>query len=395
LLVELICIDLEFRWHRLSESQPSQQQAFLETYAARYPELGSLDQLPIEIIGQEYRVRHQWGDRPTHSDFLSRFAARRESIREELARIDSELREESAVPRSHSPGGAGFTAIGTEIEQNLGIPLLSHHDVLLRRMIGSGRMGKVFEAWQHNASRLVAVKFLRKSFLSHPGVVERFIGEAGIIAKLRHANIVGIHGLGRTSGGAYFIVMELVAGLNLDVVIKAGAIPVEQAVRWVIEVCNALEHSHTKGIIHCDLKPANLLLDGDGRLRVTDFGLARSLTEHTLWTTEIEGTAPYMAPEQAARYWGRIDVHTDVYGVGAVLFTLLTGRPPWVGRRLPDILADVISAAPVIPPMSLRPDLRQSLSDVCRKCLSKACQERYRTAREVREALTDIVDRNC
>ncbi len=150
---------------------------------------------------------------------------------------------------------------------------------------------------------------------------------------------------------------------------------------------------HARDIIHCDLKPANLLLDEDGHLHVTDFGLARSLTEQTPWTAEIEGTAPFMAPEQIARCWGPIDVRTDVYGIGAVLYTLLTGRPPWIGRRLPDILADVISAAPVIPPDSLRADLPKPVSDLCRKCLSKAPDDRFSSVHAVRMALNGIIRR--
>ena len=118
---------------------------------------------------------------------------------------------------------------------------------------------------------------------------------------------------------------------------------------------------HERGIVHCDLKPANILLDECGRIRVTDFGLARSLAGDTPWTAEVEGTAPFMAPEQASRCWGPIDRRTDVYGIGAVLFTLLTGRPPFVGRRLPDILAEVIAPTPVISPARLRPGLSEPL----------------------------------
>jgi serine/threonine protein kinase len=178
-------------------------------------------------------------------------------------------------------------------------------------MIGAGQMGKVYQARLTIENRTVAVKFLRKSFLHRPGVVQRFIGEAKIIAKLDHPHIVAIRGLGRTPGGAYFIVMDLVDGPNLDELVRTMIITANEAVTWAIQTCLALEHAHTKGIIHCDLKPANLLLAQDGSIRVTDFGLARSLTEHTPWTAEIEGTAPFMAPEQASRCWGEIDARTS------------------------------------------------------------------------------------
>ena len=394
LLIELIAVDLEFRWGNGSGEPGTHQGANLEGYAAKFPELGSLDQWPLELIGEEYRVRRRWGDRPTHADFLSRFPARRDQIQAELVRIDRELEEESADPRPWSLPAEGLSTAEVRDDPTLDGPLLSHHDVLLRRMIGAGRMGKVYEAWQHSARRAVAVKFLRKSFLHQPRVVRRFIGEARTIARMRHPNIVGIHGLGRAPGGAYFIVMELVAGPNLAFVSRSRVISVQEAIPWAVETCNALEHAHARGIIHCDLKPANLLLDGDGRIRVTDFGLARSLSKFTPWTAEIEGTAPFMAPEQASRCWGPLDERTDVYGIGAVLYTLLTGRPPWVGRRLPDILADVISAAPVISPARFRPDLPTPISDLCRKCLSKSPAHRYGTVRDLRSALIGLIGKS-
>jgi tRNA A-37 threonylcarbamoyl transferase component Bud32 len=391
LLVELICIDLEFRWRNARRGPFSLEWSVLDGYAASFPELGALDQFPLELIGQEYRVRRQWGDRPTHEEFLSRFPARQEQLRAELKQIDRDLDDESANPCTIAPPVVTPSASEAEAGQALDGPLLSHHDVLLRKMIGSGLTGKVYEAWQHSEGRAVAVKFLRKAFLHQPLVVERFIGEAKTIARLSHPNIVGIYGLGRTPWNAYFIVMELVSGPNLAVLGRTRVISVREAVEWTIDTCTALEHAHARGIIHCDLKPANLLLDRNGSIRVTDFGLARTLSEHTPWTAELEGTAPFMAPEQASRCWGPIDVRTDVYGIGAVLYALLTGRPPWVGRRLPDILAQVISAAPAVPPSSLRPDLPEPVSDLCRKCLAKAPAQRYRTLEEVRLDLTGLI----
>ena len=269
-------------------------------------------------------------------------------------------------------------------------PLLSHQDFLLQRMIGAGRMGKVYQAWQHRSSRVVAIKYLRKSLLYEPHIVERFIAESRIVARLRHPNIVAVHGLGRTPGGSYFIVMDLVGGPYLAELARRRDISISEAIHWLIEACSALEHAHSRGIIHCDLKPANLLLDQDGGIRVTDFGLARSISGTAPWAAEVEGTGPFMAPEQVSRSWGTIGTRTDVYGVGAVLFTLLTGRPPWPGRRLHDVLAQVTSSTPVIARCKSVSRFRVSLSEICCKCLSKAAEDRYGSLQELRSALTQL-----
>jgi hypothetical protein len=387
LLVELICVDLEFRWRSPGAVEP----AMLGDYVEQFPELISLDRLPLELIGEEYRVRHRWGDGPSPAEFMSRFHERREQIRAELFRVDAEIDEEAAEPGHTAEPALRNSPPAGPADPDPEVLLLSHHDFLLRRLIGAGRMGKVYEAHQHGEGRDVAVKFLRKSFLHHPGVVQRFIGEARTIARLRHPNIVGTQGLGRTAGGAYFIVMDLVIGPNLALLARDRVIAEEEAIGWMMETCDALDHAHEQGIVHCDLKPANILLDDCGRIRVTDFGLARSLAGDTPWTAEVEGTAPFMAPEQASRSWGPIDRRTDVYGIGAVLFTLLTGRPPFVGDRLPDILSEVIALTPVISPVRLRPDLSEPLSDLSRKCLSKAPDARYQTVREVRSALVSVL----
>jgi tRNA A-37 threonylcarbamoyl transferase component Bud32 len=386
LLFELICIDLEFRWRNSRVREP----VTLGGYVEQFPELIALDRLPLELIAEEYRVRYRWGDRPSHAAFLSPFHERHESIREELLRVDDEMTADSAEPCSTSRPALRASPAGDDADPDCGASLLSHHDFLLQRLIGAGRMGKVYEARQHSASRQVAVKFLRKSFLHQPEVVRRFIGEARTIAKLDHPNIVRTQGLGRTPGGAYFIVMDLVIGPNLALLGRQRVIAVDEVIRWAIETCGAIAHAHEQGVVHCDLKPANLLLDESGRIRVTDFGLARSLTEDTPWAAEVEGTAPFMAPEQASRCWGPIDHRTDVYGIGAVIFALLTGRPPVLGRRLPDVLAEVISATPVVSLASLCPGLPEPVNDLCRKCLSKAPGARFQSVQEIRTALAKV-----
>jgi serine/threonine protein kinase len=133
-------------------------------------------------------------------------------------------------------------------------------------------------------------------------------------------------------------------------------------------------------------------MDDAGGIKVTDFGLARFLNGPEPGMFEMEGTASYMAPEQASRSWGEVGMRTDVYGVGAILFTVLTGRPPWIGRSLPDILTHVISAAPVLSPSDLRSDLPEAISTICRTCLSKRPDARYPTIRHIRSALTGFVE---
>jgi tRNA A-37 threonylcarbamoyl transferase component Bud32 len=389
LLLELVCVDLEFRW-RNAGWPGSPERTTVEHYLAKLTELGPVDELPVDLIAEEYRVRSLWGDRPSHSEFVARFPAGQVRLHETLIEIDRELKAEEndsrERPRTKARPSRSLT-IGPEIH---GEPLLSHHDFALKRMIGSGAMGKVYLAWQHSEERAVALKFLRKSFLDQFPVVQRFLGEARTIAKLRHCHIVEAHGLGRTSAGAYFFVMELVAGPNLATVARSRPVSAAEAMGWSIQTCLALEHAHSHAIVHCDLKPANVLLDERATVRVTDFGFARSLTESTPWAGAVEGTAHFMAPEKASRFWGRIGVHTDVYGIGAVLYALLTGRPPWTGARLPDILADVVSGKRVTRPISLRPDVPRALSELCEKCLAKAPADRYRTVEELRLALTDL-----
>src|SRR5262249_6995705 len=160
--------------------------------------------------------------------------------------------------------------------------------------------------------------YLHKSLLLEPQLVERFIGESRIVARLCHPYIVGVQGLGRTPGGSYYIVMDFVDGPNLADFCKGHEISIREAIRWALHICDALDHAHSMGVIHCDLKPANLLLHADGGIRVTDFGLARSLHGLTPWASGMEGTGPFMAPEQVSRAWGKIGACTDVYGVGAV-----------------------------------------------------------------------------
>jgi serine/threonine protein kinase len=268
---------------------------------------------------------------------------------------------------------------------------LSYDDYLLQEMLGAGRFGRVYRSRRRSFGQPVAVKYLRKSFQQDPEAVERFIGEARTLQQLDHPSIVPIHGVGQTPGGGYFLAMDLVQGGDLSRRIGQGEVAIAAALQWMIEACEALEHAHQRGIIHCDLKPANLLLDEHGHVRLTDFGLARPVGEDAWLSDRIEGTCGFMAPEQVSGWWGSISPRTDVYGAGAVLFNLLTGEPPYRGAMIADVLAQVVSGLPARSPTDLRSDVPAQLNDICVQCLAKSPDARFASAQQLGTALSDAL----
>jgi RNA polymerase sigma factor (sigma-70 family) len=267
--------------------------------------------------------------------------------------------------------------------------LLRYDDYDLRRMIGAGATGKVYIATCRQTSTDVAVKFLAKSFLRQPSVVTRFVDEAVVLARLKHPGVIRLHGLGRTRHGGLFIVMDLMNGGDLAKRIANGPIAFADAARWTAEAADAIQHAHEQGVIHCDLKPSNLLLDADGHVVVTDFGLALDEFAKPTDMACIAGTPAFMAPEQVADSYGEIGPHTDLYGLGAVLYSLLTGRPPHTGVDAVNVLATIVSGKPVAPPDSVRRGIPPMLARICTACLAKHPNGRLAHAGALARALRD------
>ena len=249
-------------------------------------------------------------------------------------------------------------------------------------MIGAGRFGKVYRARQQDGGQTVAIKYLRKVLLNNPEIVGRFLQEAGTLARLQHPGIVGHRGLGRTNGGSYFIVMDWIDGTTLADLLGTP-LEVGRVLGWMRQLCDALGYAHQKGILHCDLKPNNVLVDKRDRVYLSDFGLSRSLGGENEFANRIEGTPAFMAPEQVTKSWGPVSCQTDIYGAGALLFTLLTGQPPWREKSLSSILARIVSGDEVTDPRVLRPELPQGISLVCQCCLAKAANKRYRSMNDL------------
>lgn len=251
----------------------------------------------------------------------------------------------------------------------------------LHEEIGRGGMGVVYRARQPLLDRVVAVKVLMHAKFARPEERERFHREARTAARLKHPGIVGIIDVGDDEGVPWFS-MEHVVGQSLEQIVREHPMEARLAARCVLRVADAVQHAHENGVLHRDLKPSNILLDEVGHPHVTDFGIARILSgEKGLTRTgQVLGSPSYAAPEQAQG--GDADARTDVYGLGALLYHLLTGRPPFQGPTLDSILIQLREEDPVSP-RRLTPSVPRDLETVCLKCLRKDPASRYATAAEV------------
>ena len=256
--------------------------------------------------------------------------------------------------------------------------------------IGRGGMGVVYKARQQELDRVVALKMILQSHLASPDHVRRFQAEAKAAAKLRHSHIVPIHEVGQLHGQDFFT-MEYIEGQSLAQRLTRRPMDTAAAVRIVAAIARAVDYLHKQGVVHRDLKPSNILLDADGDPYLTDFGLAKvflqSDAQHTA-TGIIAGTPSYMAPEQAAGRTAEIGPAADIYSLGAILYELLTGQPPFVSDNPLDVLLDVLSGDPLLP-RRINPKIPRPLELICLKCLQKSPGDRYLSA----AALADDLDR--
>jgi tRNA A-37 threonylcarbamoyl transferase component Bud32 len=260
-------------------------------------------------------------------------------------------------------------------------------DYELQEEIGRGGMGVVFKARQRSLPRTVAIKLILAGQLATPAEVRSFRTEAENVSSLDHPHIVPVYEVGK-SGGQHFFSMKLIEGGSLARSLPGLAPDPRAAARLMATVARAVHHAHQRGILHRDLKPGNILLDNEGQPHVTDFGLAKRITgdETRTQTRGIVGTPGYMAPEQAAEQGKRLTTAADVYGLGAVLYALLTGRPPFKAETPLDTLRQVRDEEPT-PPARLLPGVPRDLETICLKCLRKNPAERYGSAEEVAKEL--------
>src|SRR6266566_3313365 len=260
-------------------------------------------------------------------------------------------------------------------------------DYELLEEIGRGGQGVVYRARQKSLNRTVALKVIGLGYWATEAHLKRFRREAEAAASLEHPCIVPIYEVGERDGSCYFS-MKLVQGGQLDEVVRREPMPVRRAVELIAKVARTVHYAHEHHVLHRDIKPGNILLDGKGEPHLTDFGLARLVeTESTITRTmEVLGTPSYMAPEQAVGNDAAITSATDIYGLGAVLYQLLTGHPPFAGGTTFETVRLVLDTEPRQPRL-LNPKVDRDLATICLKCLDKDPQCRYASALALAEDL--------
>jgi eukaryotic-like serine/threonine-protein kinase len=262
---------------------------------------------------------------------------------------------------------------------------LGHYRIVEK--IGAGGMGEVYRAQDEHLGRDVAVKVLPPGTLSDESARKRFREEALILSKLNHPNIATIHDFD-TQAGADFLVMEYVPGVTLSERLATGPLPEKEVACLGGQLAEGLAAAHERGVIHRDLKPGNLRLTSDGRLKILDFGLAKLVqpvsgdaeTQSLSETRALAGTLPYMAPEQLKGE--RVDARSDLWAVGIALYEMATGRHPFEGKTSTAV-TDQILHAPVPALQELQPRLSSRLADIILKCLEKDAENRYQSAKEL------------
>jgi serine/threonine protein kinase len=261
-------------------------------------------------------------------------------------------------------------------------------DFELLEEIGRGGMGVVYKGHQVSLNRPVAIKLLLNQHFRNPTALTRFHTEARAAANLAHPNIVQVYQFGESPLGHY-LVMEYIDGQSLETLLARGPLAVASAVALLVAVAETVQFAHSKGILHRDLKPANIMIDKTRRPIVMDFGIAKFVGESSALTQEgtIMGTPAYMAPEQAGESPEQVGTHSDVYALGAILYTALTGRPPYHADTALRTVLKVI--APEMPPApsSHNQDVPPLLDDLCLKCLSKTPAGRPASARLLSQEL--------
>jgi tetratricopeptide (TPR) repeat protein len=376
-LLEWLCSDQVKRWR-------SGQRIPAETYLIRHPTLEDGDgEAAVELIYGEFLLREELGESPALDEFIWRFPRFATRLQRQLD-LHGVLQDVEPFPKD--PEGPALTmndpTAGITAEEVRWCP--PGYKVL--GVLGRGGMGAVYKAWQIGLKRVVALKVIRADAYADAHAA-RFQAEAEAAARFQHPNIVPVFEVGEHDGMGY-LVLEFAAGGGLDRRLAAAPQDPHESARLIETLARAIHYAHQRGIVHRDLKPANVLLTEDGVPKITDFGLVKFLERDQGLTQAgvILGTPSYMAPEQTQTTSQQITPAVDVYALGAILYEMLTGRPPFKGTTPLSTLEQVRRQEP-LPPTKLQRHTPRDLETICLKCLEKEPRRRYATALDLAEEL--------
>jgi tetratricopeptide (TPR) repeat protein/predicted Ser/Thr protein kinase len=381
-LPELLRIDQRARWRG---GDPVRVESYLE----QHPSLQDDPDGVLDLIYNEIVLREEVGERPVLEEYRRRFPQFDVPVRL-LFEVHQAVEEGPAPTRSAPDGPPAPAAERTPVGPPGGAPDVPGYEVLSE--LGHGGMGVVYKARQVSLNRSVALKVLLAGPRAGARGLSRFQSEAEVLARLQHPNIVQVYEVGEHEGRAFFA-MEYVAGASLSAHIAGTPRPAREAARLVADLARAMHFAHERGVVHRDLKPQNVLLTPDGTPKIGDFGLAKQLDSDggQTRTGDVMGTPSYMAPEQAAGKGKLVGPATDVYALGAILYEMLTGRPPFRAGTDWETVLQVLHDDPAAPRV-LNRTVPRDLETVCLKCLRKAPAERYASALALADDLRRFLD---
>jgi serine/threonine-protein kinase len=389
------------------------QRVAAEEYLRRCPALADNPDAAVDMIYGEFLIRDELGEAPTQQEFLDRFPQFANRLQAQFAMFEA-MQDEASAPvaagRSGSPATVHETnsgsaqpawtnastldgrqevgAIGSKfIEEGMFIPVPSVTGYEIVSELGRGGMGVVYKARHLKLNRLVALKMVLVGVHASQEQLLRFVGEAEMVAQLQHPNIVQLFDAGLHDGMPY-LSMEFVEGGSLGKNVRDRLMPPAEAAKIVEALARGVDYAHSRGIVHRDLQPENVLLTNDGTPKITDFGLAKR-TDVGDWLTRsgaIMGTPGYMSPEQARGNSNAVGPAADIYSLGAILFRLLTGRAPFQASTPMETLLRVMAREPPSP-SQYQPLTPPELAAICLQCLQKAPEERYARALDLAEDL--------
>lgn len=404
-LEELIYIELELAWKRCGKDGGG---PLVEGYWELFEELQESRELSLRLIKAEYEVRQDFGDLPSIEEYRRRFP--------KWIVTGRELTDAPKAPALPANLVQSLPAAGHVLVETIATADRKSSRYTLSRLHAEGGLGRIWVAHDVNLNRDVALKEIKPETTTHPEVWQRFLKEAQIAGQLEHPNIVPVYELARRpEDDQPFYTMRLVRGETLRDRIrdyherKRGGIadPLElpRLLTAFVSICNAISFAHSKGVIHRDLKPENVVLGAFGEVLVLDWGLAKlqsdkeeatlqpvditaSANVHATKAGQVLGTPAYMSPEQAAGRISKMDARTDIYGLGAILFETLAGKPPHEGPDISELLSQIVLApTPIVRAVDAK--IHPALGAICAKAMERSQDDRYPTA----SALADDVQR--